>query len=98
MRYHCPVFRVFNFLKPKVENIHRTIWKYEQGNYNELRNSFANFNLDYLKDSDINIYAGNVADTISEFALKFIPNKKVNINPQEPARMNSTIKKRNSSS
>ena len=44
MRYHCPIFGVFNFLKPNVKNIHRTIWKYELGNYNELRNSFANFN------------------------------------------------------
>ena len=93
IRYHCPIFGVFNFLKPKVKSIHRTIWKYEQRHYNELRNGFANFNLDSLKDSDINIYAENVSDTISEYALKFIPNKKVSINPQEPVWMNATIKK-----
>ena len=71
--HHGPLV---NFLKPKVKNIYRTIWKYEQGNGNELRNSFANFNWDSLKDSDINIYAENVSDAISEYALKFIPNKK----------------------
>ena len=93
MHYHCPVFGVFNFLKPKTKSIDRTIWKYELGNYNELRNSFANFDWDSTNDNNINIYAENLADTISENSLKFIPKKKIIVNPQEPTWMNRTIKK-----
>ena len=35
MCFHCPVFGVFNLLKHKIKNIHRTIWKHELRNYNE---------------------------------------------------------------
>ena len=31
MRYHCPIFGVFNFLKPKVKNLKGIVWKYDQG-------------------------------------------------------------------
>ena len=55
--HHCPVFGVFNFLKPEFKNTKRTIWKYDKGNYNELRNSLTNFNWTSLYDSDIGSYA-----------------------------------------
>ena len=93
MRYHCPVFGVFSFLNPKTKHINRIIWKYELGNYDELRNSFTNFEWGSIHYNNINIYAGNLADTISENVLKFIPNNKIVVNPQEPTWMNCTIKK-----
>ena len=45
MRYHCPIFGVLNFLKPKVKNFKRIIWKYmyDQGDYNQLRHNLAIF-------------------------------------------------------
>ena len=84
MRYHCPVFGVFNFLKPKFKNIKRTIWKYDQGDYNELRNSLTNFNWDSIHDSNINNYAENIARVITDNASRVIPSKTVFVNSQEP--------------
>ena len=40
--YHRPIFAVFNFLKPKYKTFKRTIWKYEQGDYNKLRDTLEN--------------------------------------------------------
>ena len=93
MRYHCPVFGVFNFLKPRFKNIKRTVWKYDQGNYNELRASFTHFDWSSTHDSNINTYAAKIADVITDNASKFVPWKTVNINPQEPPWMNCAIKK-----
>ena len=33
LRYHCPVFVVFNFSKPKMKCFKRRVWQYDQGNY-----------------------------------------------------------------
>ena len=93
MHYHCPVFGVFNFLKPKFKNIKRTIWKYVQGDYNELRNSLTNFNWDSIHDSNINTYAENIACIITDNASRVIPSKTVIVNSQEPPWMICTIKK-----
>ena len=35
-RYHCPVFGILNFSKPKRKAFNRRIWIYEQGNYDLL--------------------------------------------------------------
>ena len=37
VRYHCPVFAVLNFLKPRHKSIRRTIWKYDKGSYYDFR-------------------------------------------------------------
>ena len=44
IRYHCPVFVVFNFLKPKRFSVRHVIWKYDQGNYSTLRNYLNGIN------------------------------------------------------
>ena len=36
IRCHCPIFGVFNFLKPKRPSLRRVTWKYDQGEYNTL--------------------------------------------------------------
>ena len=94
MRYHCPVFGVFNFLKPKAKNIQRTIWKYDQGNYNQLRHNFSIFDWSSVHNSNIDIYADSLADVITENACKFIPSKKVYVNPKEPPWLTCEIKKK----
>ena len=93
MRYHCLVFGVFNFLKPKFKNIKRTIRKYDQGDYNELRNSLTNYNWNSIHVSNINTYAENIACVITDNASRVIPSKTVIVNFQEPPWMNCTIKK-----
>lgn len=57
IRYHCPIYGIFKFSKPKLISITRHIWNYEQGNYDLLRSKAASFDWDNTKDNDINIYA-----------------------------------------
>ena len=33
VRYHCPIFRIFNFSKPKHLTYKRHVWYYERGYY-----------------------------------------------------------------
>ena len=63
IRYHCPIFAVFNFLKPKYKTFKRTIWKYEQGDYNKLRDILENVNWDQLQDDDIDNFTQNITNT-----------------------------------
>ena len=69
------------------------MWKYDQGDYNELRNSLTNFNWDSIHDSNINTYAENIACVITDNASRVIPSKTVIVNSQEPPWMNCAIKK-----
>ena len=40
IRYHCPVFGILNFSKPKRKSFTRHIWRYDQGNYNLLKEKY----------------------------------------------------------
>ena len=37
LRYHCPVFGILKFSKPKMKSYVRNIWIYDQGDYQQLR-------------------------------------------------------------
>ena len=60
IRYHCPIYGIFKFSKPKLISFTRHIWQYDQGNYELLHNKAALFDWDHIKDNDINIYANNI--------------------------------------
>ena len=49
--------------------------------------------MESLKNNDIDIYATNLTDNISEFAKKNIPNKTVNIRQSDPTWLTNEIKK-----
>ena len=93
IKYHCPVYGIFKFSKPKRQSFQRFVWRYEQGNYNLLRQKAASFNWNTLKHQDINVYAKALVDKILEFSKQSIPNKVVTIRPSEPTWMNSNIRK-----
>lgn len=93
IRYHCPVYGILNFSKPKAKSYMRHIWKYNQGNYALLRSQAAAFNWTSLQNNDINIYAKNLTDKIISLAKSCIPNKEVRIRPNEPAWITHSIKK-----
>ena len=84
VRYHCPA--VLNFLKPRHKSIQRTIWKYDEGNYDDFRIELNNFDWDTLVCDDIDIYVNNFTNTLSQIASLFIPNKPVTIKPYESSR------------
>ena len=93
VRYHCPIYGIFNFAKPKQKSYTRHIWKYEQGDYVTLKHLANTFDWTSLKHEDINIYSANITEKILEISKLCIPNKIIRIRPSEPTWMNSSIKK-----
>ena len=97
MRYHCPIFGVFNFLKPKVKNLKRIVWKYDQGDSNQHRYNLAILYWSSIHNSNIDTYAYSVAHVMTENTRKFISSKNVNVSPKEPSpppRLTCEIKKK----
>ena len=82
-RYHRPIFEVFNFVKHKVQNLKRTVWKYDQGDYNQLRFNLAIFDWSSTHNSNIDTFADSLANVITENARKFILSKNVNVSSKE---------------
>ena len=54
IRYHCPVYSVFNLKKPITKSFQRKIWLYKKGNYDELRNKVSEFDWNNVYNEDIN--------------------------------------------
>ena len=93
IRYHCPVYGIFNFSKPKHKSFVRHTWSFEQGDYNLLREKASLTNWDNLCDAYINKYAHNISNQIIMIAKECIPNRKTRIKPDEPAWINSEIRR-----
>ena len=94
IRYHCPIFGVFNFLKPKRTSVRRVIWKYDQDDYNTLKSYLNDINWNELKSNDINKYIENIISVIKEGINSTIAHKLVTIKLHEPAWINNLIKRK----
>ena len=92
-RYHCPIFGIYNFSKPKSKSFTRHIWKYDQGDYNLLRNKAASTDWVSLEDNDINTNAKNVTDYIQSISKLCIPNKNIKVRPSDPPWITTFIKR-----
>ncbi|MCG8049353.1 MAG: reverse transcriptase domain-containing protein [Candidatus Thiodiazotropha endolucinida] len=93
VRYHCPVYGIFKFSKPRIHTFTRKVWYYDQGNYTSLRNKASQINWDTLQNPDIDVYAQNISNQILSLAQECIPTKKVRIKPTEPPWINCNIKR-----
>ena len=91
MRYHCPVYGVFNFIKPKYKCSDRTVWKYNERDYENLRCNHV-FDWNSIFHNNVDKYAVNLTEVLSNVAKLFILNKKVTINPHEPSWITCNIK------
>ena len=87
LRYHCPIFGIFKFRKPIRRSFTRHIWRYEQGNYDLLKEMASTADWKALHNPDINVYG-----KILEISKDCIPNKIVTIRPSDPPWMTSSIK------
>ncbi|MCG8113035.1 MAG: reverse transcriptase domain-containing protein [Candidatus Thiodiazotropha taylori] len=94
IRYHCPVFGVLKFTKPKSKVFEREIWNYKNGNFDLLREKATLVNWDSLKDGNIDIYADNILSTILNLAKECIPFKKIKIRPADPPWLSSILKRK----
>ena len=92
VRFHCPVYGVLKFSKPKSKAFVRHIWSYENGNYELLREKASAFDWQSLENDDLDIYANNINSCILSLAAECIPNKHVRIKPLDPPWLTATIK------
>ena len=93
IRFHCPVFGILNFSKPKRKSFTRRIWRYDHGDYNLLRHKVTNSDWIELKHENINTYAKEFTDKLKNLAETCIPNKTVTIRPTDPPWITPHIKR-----
>ena len=93
VRYHCPVYFVLNFHKNLAPAFYRHIMLFDRGDYQSLSRDIRETDWESLKSNDIDIYASNITNRISELADKHIPNKKVKIRQSDPSWLTNEAKK-----
>ena len=93
LRYHCPVFGILKFSKPKVKAFKRHIWSYDKGNYELLRNKARDTDWDSLRDENIDTYATNISNSILAIASERIPNKSITVKPSDPPWITSGLER-----
>ncbi|MEW8547700.1 MAG: reverse transcriptase domain-containing protein, partial [Candidatus Thiodiazotropha sp.] len=92
IRYHCPVYGILNFSKPRGKSYLRMTWSYDRGDYILLRQKAVQTNWNSLYDFDVDKHALNIADRITAIAKECIPHRMTRIRPCEPSWITSNIK------
>ena len=94
IRYHCPVYCIFNFNQSNSKVYTRNIWLYNKGNYEALSNELYETNWNNLINDDINIYAQNITDQIIKVAKRHVPTKNIKDPPWLYNKIKKMIRKR----
>ena len=92
IRFHCPIFGIFRYRKPVKKAIRRRIWKYDSGNYVQLRQNMSDTDCSLIRNTNIDLFTSNLTESIIDISNNCIPNKVISINPFEPPWMNADIK------
>lgn len=93
IRYHCPIFGVFNFRKGHVKCIKRHIWKYKDGDYDRLKQNLISTDWESLENDDIDTYTKNITDHILQISSECIPNKYATIRHSDTPWMHNELRK-----
>ena len=93
VRYHCPIYGIFKFSKPKIKTFTRHIWSYEQGDYELLRQKTSAIDWNSLQNDNVDVHAENINTAIRSLATECIPNKHVRIKPLDPPWISSAVKR-----
>ena len=93
IRYHCPIYAFYKFLKPHAKSIKRHIWMYKNGNYDNLKEKFRNSDWESFAHENIDNYAENITDHIMQLTSECVPNKYVNIRQTDPPWMHNELRK-----
>ena len=92
VRYHCPIFGILNFTKPKRKSYLRHTWSHDRGDYNILREKASTTYWERIYDQDVNKHVQNITEHIIDISKTCIPNRLTRIRPDEPPWMNTSIK------
>ncbi len=94
VRYHCPIFAIFKLSKPKIPKYRRTIWKYNDGDYEKLRTILSQTDWSYLNgESSIEDKCQELTSSIQKAATESIPNKSAIIRPSDSPWITGHIRK-----
>ena len=93
IRFHCPVFGILNFSKPKAKSFERHIWLYNQGNYDLLCEKALITDWETFKRPYIDLFAERITNHIKEISNECIPNKIVRVKPSNLPWLTANIKK-----
>jgi hypothetical protein len=94
IRYHCPIFGIFRYSKPKSKIFPRIVWNYNRADFDLLRQKLVDIDWNSIKDDNIDLYAKTFSDVLNNISCQCIPNRKVSINTQDPPWLNGLIKKK----
>ncbi|MCG8096458.1 MAG: endonuclease/exonuclease/phosphatase family protein, partial [Candidatus Thiodiazotropha endolucinida] len=93
LRYHCPIYGVLRFAKPKSKLFDRHIWDYKNGNYDLLREKASAIDWTSLTHENIDIYSNNLKNSILTIAKECIPNRTIKVRPSDPPWLTSFLKR-----
>ena len=83
-RYHCPIFVLLKFIRPKTTTYKRKIWNYQRADFVKFRHILSEHDLpEQIRGKELDTSVQIVADAIFDAAEKSIPNKIVNIRPND---------------
>ena len=74
VRYHCPIFGILNFTKPKRKSYPRHTWLYDGGDYN-LGEKASTTNGERIYYQDVNKHVQNITEHIIDISKACIPNR-----------------------
>ena len=84
IRYHCPVFVLLKFIRPKVRTYKRKIWNYQKADFEKYRQLLSEHDLaNQVRGNELDTNVQVIANAIFDAAEKAIPNKIVNIRPSD---------------
>lgn len=92
-RVHLPVFGLLKFRKPIQNKFKRTVWEYNRGDYDKLRQDFHSVNWQNCINNDIDIYAQNITNQIIQIAKNNIPNKRIVVRPLDAPWMTNIVRR-----
>ena len=93
IRYHSPIYCVYNFDKVITPSFSRQIYLYHRGDLQSLSHELTETDWSLVKDNDVDTYAQNVTDRILYLVNKHIPNKLVHIRKSDPSWLTNNIKR-----
>ena len=94
VRYHLPITGVINHSTIVNASRKRTIFLYDEGNYESYRNLLSVVDWDGIfRNDDIDIITTTITNTILDAANKTIPNRYITVKKDNPPWITTKIKK-----
>ena len=83
-RYHCPVFVLLKFIRPKAGTYKRKIWNYQRADFGKFRQILSEQDLvSQVRQNDLDTSVQIMTDAIFNAADQSIPNRVVTIRPND---------------